>query len=101
MACKSLMINWIRNRHHQQVLDRAALVLPEQCGAGEHERQHSDPVDRPTHGEEPGLGQVGVEAHSFLQIERWPGVGTLALHKRLHLLAHDLTDGHDFPEAMF
>src|SRR5208282_808526 len=47
-------------RHHQQVLDRPVLQLPDDRRPGQEERQHGDVADQLGHRREPALVQVRI-----------------------------------------
>mmetsp|Transcript_91075 Transcript_91075/g.253589 ORF Transcript_91075/g.253589 Transcript_91075/m.253589 type:complete len:276 (+) Transcript_91075:783-1610(+) len=79
-----------RDRHHQQVLDGAVLALADQRGAGQDDGEHGDVVDDLHQRTEPGVLQVGVEAHAHRQVDRWRGAAAVPQHETVDLGRDDL-----------
>ena len=66
--------------------------LADQRGAGQDDGQHGDVVDDLHQRAEPGLGQVGVEAHAYRQAHRRLGAGAVAACELVDLVGDDLLD---------
>ena len=71
---------------------RAVFALADQRGAGEHDCQHGDVADQFNDRAEPGIVQLGVEAHLQRQLHRHARGGAIALHEGVDLGAEDRLD---------
>src|SRR5690625_1517027 len=80
------------HRHHEEVLDGPALALTDQSGAGQDDREHGDVVDHLNDASEPGGVELGIEASTFDQLDRWLRIAAIALHELLDLGGDDAAD---------
>jgi hypothetical protein len=81
-----------RDRHDEQMFDRAVLALADQRSASQNDRQHGDLADDLVDGAEPPLIELRIEPRAQGQVHRHRSRASIAIEEFIDFVGHDGLD---------